>query len=512
LRANGDARFFLWLHYFDPHKPYLPSVETDQLVPGSRYHAEIRLVDQHIALLMVELERLGLADETLVVLTADHGESLGEHGESTHSYFVYETTMRVPLIFAGAGLPTVGVRIPALVRTVDIAPTILDLVGLPPLEDTDGVSLRPLMSGAVDDMELTAYGESAEATAFFGIPVLRSLRRGNWKYVHTAEPELYDLAADPAEVESLSARRPEIVAELQAELERLVRVPAREAASRLALDEASQKQLEQLGYIAAEPAADYERQLEVVELDGADHSAKFPDFEAFLDAASAETRHDPQRAVSILEPLFARYPASAMLYQHLMLNYRSLRRWDRSAELSRRMLEENPADPTLATDLAQSLMALGELSQADALVRSTLAKHPCHAPAQFVLAALLRSGGRHPERIAHYETSTANCEPTDALLNDYAYALATSPVAELRNGKRALRIARKIVAEGGRENPAYVDTLAAAFAEIGKFPEAIHSAKRALALAAILDDRDSVLDPYREHLRTLESQQPIRED
>ena len=204
LRANRARRFFLWLHYFDPHSEYRPPASFLSRLPSSAYHAEIMYADHEIGRFLQMLARLGLADQTLVVATADHGEGLDEHYEQSHSFFVYEATMRVPLIVKGpSGIPA-GRRVDAVVRTADIAPTILDLLGLPPLDGVQGVSLRPLLVGASRDLGLTAYGESIEHFATFDASVLRYAREGKWKLIYKLKPELYDLEADPHELRDLA--------------------------------------------------------------------------------------------------------------------------------------------------------------------------------------------------------------------------------------------------------------------------------------------------------------------
>ena len=182
-----------------------------------------------------QIEGLGLRERTLVVVAGDHGEAMGEHDEKTHVYFVYDGTIRVPLLFWGATVPR-GLKVESLVRTVDVTPTILDMLELPPLEGVQGTSLLPLMKGESLDLELVGYGESIEPHIVFGASVLRFVRKGQWKYIHKVEPELFDLTGDPGELENLSSVHPEVVERLRAELSALIerrpnRPPERERRS-----------------------------------------------------------------------------------------------------------------------------------------------------------------------------------------------------------------------------------------------------------------------------------------
>ncbi|MEM6456594.1 MAG: sulfatase, partial [Acidobacteriota bacterium] len=132
LEENADAPFFLWLHYFDPHYPHDPPPPYDQLFAHEPYDGEIAYADESLGVMLDHLERLGVRDRTLVVFTADHGEGRGEHNESTHSMLVYNSTMRVPLIVAVPGGQPAGRRVDERVSTVDILPTVLDLLGIAP--------------------------------------------------------------------------------------------------------------------------------------------------------------------------------------------------------------------------------------------------------------------------------------------------------------------------------------------------------------------------------------------
>ena len=150
LRENAHRPLLLWLHYFDPHDPY-EAPEPYRSEISDPYLAEVRRVDDAVGRLLAEIERLGIRESTLVALTADHGEARGEHGEETHSFFVYESTLRVPLVLWGDGVPR-GVRVASLVRLVDVLPTLLDLLGIPAPEGIDGVSLRALLDEPRGDL------------------------------------------------------------------------------------------------------------------------------------------------------------------------------------------------------------------------------------------------------------------------------------------------------------------------------------------------------------------------
>src|SRR5918993_907982 len=246
--AEG-APWFLWTHYFDPHWPYEPPARHAAAAPGRPYDGEIGYVDAELGRLLAGVDPA----RTLIVVTADHGEALGDHGEPDHGFFLHDSTLRVPLIFSGAARtgripPRV---IPEQVRAVDITPTIADLVGVPPAP-SDGVSLRPLLEGAARRDVPVSLAESWYPRLHFGWSELMSARVGEWKYVAAPKPELYDLRRDPAEQKNLIGERPAVAARLAAEVERLKTSRASGPAAPVARpDAAAMERLQALGYIGS---------------------------------------------------------------------------------------------------------------------------------------------------------------------------------------------------------------------------------------------------------------------
>jgi arylsulfatase A-like enzyme/thioredoxin-like negative regulator of GroEL len=238
LRGLGTARFFLWLHLFEPHAPY--GLPGDMGPVDQRYGDEIAEADRQAGRL---LDALGdAARETVIVVAADHGEAFGEHGEIAHSIFVYDTTLRVPLIVAGPGIEARVVDSP--VSLVDVAPTLARLAGLGPF-DADGVDLSPaLHGGTVSDRRL--YAESFAPLLDFGWSPLRSVRQDGWKVVDAPRPELYRVSVDPDEERDLAA--PES-ARLAALRELVDRYSSASLAEKPAADRESASRLQALGYV-----------------------------------------------------------------------------------------------------------------------------------------------------------------------------------------------------------------------------------------------------------------------
>jgi Flp pilus assembly protein TadD len=238
VRGIGTGRFFLWLHLFEPHTPY--GIPGDTRPVEERYDDEIAEADRQAGRV---LEALGdAARDSVIVVAADHGEAFGEHGEITHSLFVYDTTLRVPLIVAGPGIDARTVESP--VSLVDLAPTLARLAGLGAF-DADGVDLSAaLHGGTVADRRL--YAESFAPLLDFGWSPLRSVRQDGWKAIDAPRPELYQVSVDPDEQRDLAGSE---TARLAALREIVDRYSSASLAARPPADRESASRLQALGYV-----------------------------------------------------------------------------------------------------------------------------------------------------------------------------------------------------------------------------------------------------------------------
>jgi arylsulfatase A-like enzyme/Flp pilus assembly protein TadD len=210
LAAADAARpFFLWAHFYDPHAPRFVEPPFDEL--GDTYRGEIAYADAQLARLLEGVERNAHGRPTLIVFTADHGESLGQHGEETHGLVAYDSTLHVPLILAGPGIPR-GERAQHYARHVDLLPTILERVGLPVPDGLSGRSLVRAVAASEPESDEGAVGwfESHGAEGLGWAPI-EGVRTGRWKYTASPEPvELFNLLEDPNETANLAEQEPEV--------------------------------------------------------------------------------------------------------------------------------------------------------------------------------------------------------------------------------------------------------------------------------------------------------------
>ncbi|MCP4658644.1 MAG: sulfatase-like hydrolase/transferase [bacterium] len=248
LEEHRDEPFFLWVHYFDPHQPFEPPPPYDELYANDLYAGEIAYADESLGTLLDHLRRLGVFERTLIVFTADHGEGRGEHGEVTHSYLTYDTTLHVPLIFRLPEGPR-SVTVEPRVVTADILPTVLELLGLPIPPDLDGRSLAGHLRGSASPPP-AHYAETLAPRLANNWGELRVLYDGPWKYIHGPRPELYDLESDPGELTDLIASEPETAAELRGRLAAFVAAHAPDdPVAPVAPDPETRRRLMALGYI-----------------------------------------------------------------------------------------------------------------------------------------------------------------------------------------------------------------------------------------------------------------------
>jgi arylsulfatase A-like enzyme len=258
LDENSGDPFFLFLHFFDPHLPY----DTPEKLPmdGYRYEelpvwaydSEIANVDRQVERLMAVLEAHDLIDNTLVVLTADHGEGLMEHMEATHGYFLYDSTIRIPLIFSCPGVIPRGKVVEGTIRTIDLMPTLIDLFHLEMPDGIQGISFKGQLLGDESPEPVDSYFETYYGRAFLGWSELKGVQWNEWKYIQAPKPELYNLTEDPGERVNLVDERPEVTSMMKDKLDTIESTYSGASvnmARSVPMDPEHKELLESLGYL-----------------------------------------------------------------------------------------------------------------------------------------------------------------------------------------------------------------------------------------------------------------------
>lgn len=250
---DAKESLFLWVHLYDPHAVYSPPPPFRDEYRGRLYDGEIAYMDQQIGRLLAH-PALASREGLMVMVLADHGESLGEHGEQTHGILAYDSTLHIPFLMKLPGVPG-GVRVQQMVSQVDVVPTILDALDLDPEASLPGRSVLPYVRGV--RAATTGYAESYLPFYTYGWAKLRVYRRDRWKLIDGRRPELFDLSRDPRELSNLSASEPGVVHDMKRDLDAFldsVTVPEREQS--LPLDSATAERLRSLGYLATGSGTD----------------------------------------------------------------------------------------------------------------------------------------------------------------------------------------------------------------------------------------------------------------
>jgi arylsulfatase A-like enzyme/Flp pilus assembly protein TadD len=427
MRGVGDRPCFLWVHLFEPHAPYEPDRArgaAGRSQPASvRYDDEIARADREVGRLLASLGPR--SPTTLVIVAGDHGEAFGEHGEITHSVFLYDATLRVPLVIAGPGIPAVARD--ADVSLVDVFPTVLDALGIPP-RDADGVSLLSLAKGGtLAPREL--YAETFAPLFDFGWSSLRSVRSGPWKYIAAPASELYDLRTDPAE-EHNEILRDEGQARALAARVATYSSPEPPAVSgtATAIDAEAKGRLGALGYVASSPANasgsrpdpkarrnEAARMAQVVsgELEGAA-------LRAALDAIVAQDPRNGQAQMRLgyalvdagdvkgAEQHFRSALAASMptadVHLGLAMCFVST---GRPGEAARALMEARriePGNPVVEANLGALALDGGDMTKAVEFFGAALQIDPDLHQARFNLARALARQGRRTEALREAET------------------------------------------------------------------------------------------------------------
>lgn len=396
--------FFAWVHYYDPHDPYDPPRAFWKPGPRGAYDGEVAYVDDAIGRLWAGLGELAEGAGLLTVFTADHAEGLGEHREKTHGYFIYDSTLAVPLVFRWPG------RIrpresPAAARLIDVAPTVVDLVQAPRLDGPDGISLAPLLAGAEQQVP-PALVETRLPWIYFGWAPLVGLRSGRFKLIEAPRPELYDLQADPRETAGLDAAHSPEAKRLRRELLEIERRPAAPPAP--AAEGEVLERLRSLGYVGAGAG-------DVPPPDGlADPKDRVLERDRLTEAEAMLRGGRPEAALRVFDSLLSREPTNRAATLRSGVALLKLGRIEEAAERLKRSVALDPARAEARFALGDALMRLGRFAAATTQWAEMARLQPGrYEPWANLGTALLADGRPHEARAALRRALTLN--PDDLL-------------------------------------------------------------------------------------------------
>ncbi|MFN7940843.1 MAG: tetratricopeptide repeat protein [Thermoanaerobaculia bacterium] len=400
LEAGGEAPFFAWVHLYDAHAPYAPAEPFRSRFPGQPYDGEIAAVDAQVARLLDWLDRRALGERTVVMVVGDHGEGLGDHGETTHGLLLYEPTLAVPWIVRAPGALAAGRVVEEPVSTADVAPTAAALAGVAlgeaPGRPLDGRDLAADLAAGREPRRREIYSET-EYPRWFGWATLAALRAGPAKWIAGPAPELYDLASDPGERRNRLADDRRTGHDLAARLATL-QTTAVAAPAAAALDSEARARLASLGYLAGSAPA-------------ARHDARNPRdmVGLFHELERAKELLDGGRfaeAARQLEPIAAADPGNPVFAGTLAQAYRRGGELARSVPLYRQAVAANPEDVEGWYNLATALREAGETEEAIAVLGEAIRRDPAHPDAHNALGIALLDRGKVPEAAREFRRAT----------------------------------------------------------------------------------------------------------
>ncbi|MEP6467838.1 MAG: sulfatase-like hydrolase/transferase, partial [Parafilimonas sp.] len=396
LERVGARRFFGWVHFYDAHSPYEPPEPFQSRYAGHPYLGEIAFVDSQLGRLLAYLDVHHLSDNTVVIVMGDHGESLGEHGEGTHGFFVYQATMHVPLLIRAPYDTMAGRRVADTVRSIDILPTALELLGLKSSEHLEGTSVVPLMTGAKQELGLAAYSEAIYPRVHFGWSDLRALTSGRFKFVSAPRPELYDLQQDPGETHNIYPERRVLGDRMNQELialEQRMSAAATAPKAAVEVDPDARARLAALGYVGTFVTA-----LAPDRAGLADPKDKIQLFNLMTQARET-ARHDQEsdEGLHALERVVAEDPKVIDAWFMLGNEYYRRRQFAHAIDQFNKALELKPDYDLVVINMANAYRALGRDQEAMVGYRRFMELDPRNAQIRYEAAQILIDGGKLEE-------------------------------------------------------------------------------------------------------------------
>ncbi|MGI8783577.1 MAG: sulfatase-like hydrolase/transferase [Acidobacteriota bacterium] len=471
---QAKAPFFLWVHLFDPHHDYNPPPAFKRRYPANLYAGEVAYTDSEIARLVAALKRAGHYTNTVIVATSDHGESLGEHREPEHGFFVYDATVRIPLILKmPAGFQVRGRKVSTIAQSVDILPTVLQILRAPsPKMEGRGLLASILGKAGASDF---AYAETLYPRTTFGWSELKAYREGRYKFIDAPKAELYDLAQDPGETRNLYSANQSLAHQFQQKLRRLEQgfAAASSRGDGGAIDPETLARLAALGYIAVtQPTAASSRAGLQDPKDTVDV------FGRILEALQAAEAGRPGASNALLQQVAAKEPALFIVQYQIGVNYLKLGQHEKALEALGQAGRLNPGFELVEVQSARALAALGRAGEGIERLRVVVARNPGLVSAQNQLALMLTRERRFGEAAEVYR-AILKLRPDDR----QAIKLLGIVLAESRNYAEGARLLAQAVALG-IDDAMVRNSLGISLVNLGRVDEGIAAYRKALEFKA----------------------------
>jgi len=414
--ANYEKKFFMWVHFYDPHAPYLPPPPFDKKYENP-YDGEVAYTDVYIGKLVDMLKSKGKYENTVIVVAGDHGEGLGEHEELTHGIFLYDTTVKVPLFFHCPGIIPGKKIVEEQARTVDIMPTILDILKIKKPHSVQGLSLIPFMQGN-GRKEIYSYAETYFAFLSNGWAPLQCLRGNGFKLIKAPKPELYDLTVDPGELHNILDENPQQARKMLKQLDGWLKMPrAKKTADKTDLNLRERKKLESLGYVEFFD----EKNLDKAGL--SDPKDKIQLFNQIQVADDLLSEGRLEEASAILDSALLSDPGNPGIHYLLaQLHFNRGQYQEASLELNK-VLEVNTRNTTAYLQLGLCHLNLGKIEQAEKEFEMIFLLTPEDIDSLSVIATAFKERGNLAKAREYIERAIALDGENLKLRLDYAETL-----------------------------------------------------------------------------------------
>ncbi len=463
--GERGAPWFAWVHLFDAHAPYRPPPEYARKFPLDPYGAEVAFLDATLGAFLDRLSASGLLEGAIVVVLGDHGESLGEHGERTHGTFAYDSTLRVPWILWARGVrPQVFSQ---TVRHVDVMPTLLDLLAVPPPARIEGQSLRPYLTGGRRYEAPPSYFEALNTNLTRDWAPLTGVVQEGHKLIRLPTAELYDLHSDPAERENLYRKKTGLSRKLEETLEGLS--GGETTASPVAPDRETVEKLRALGYLTA-PLQN--RKSGYTEAD--DPKNLIDVANAYDEATELFGEGRAEEAIAIFEDIVRREPRSSEARQNLAYALHQVGRVGDAVAVLEAAVSSGLADTALLGLLGAYLLDSGELEKAASLLETLVEREPGYAEGHNTLGTAYARLGRSADARRELER-VLELDPSSAAAHNNLGSLALS---QGRIEDAVSHLERALEIDPG--DAGALNGLGFAHARLGEMPKAIEYWRRAL--------------------------------
>ena len=519
LRQHKDEKFFLFVHYYDPHLPYDPPEPYATQFANDPYSGEIAFTDHCIGRVVETLKELGMYDSTLLIIVGDHGEMLGEHGEKEHLFFIYEAALKVPLLVKMPGGSREPVRVEQTVGLIDVVPTVCSLLNIDIPDPIQGMSLEPILSGKKLAAKPRYYYIESMMPTYLGANPLLGVRTSQWKYIQTTRPELYHLETDRREQVNLVKKEPKRTRICKGALGKILKEQLTDpAGSRRAPDRETLEKLASLGYVGANVSRDafsfdrdkpdpkdlIELHLDLQKVQELKFEGRYTEATRILEERGAKEPHFKVYAqlgeIAMLENntalAMANYSRSLELKENnynANLNMGALMvkkgKPQEALPYFQKAVEIRPNDIKALRNLGIVFENTGKVTQACDCFKKVLALNPNDIIALNHMGTAMLARAKEPEAAKYLMESLKVNSKQPVVLARLAQIKTINPNSPGYDPRGAVPLALEACRLTNFSNPRLVYVLVIVYIRLGWVQEAVNAAEQALQAARALGDK-----------------------